>query len=161
MDLGPAAPFSIARAVQAAAESLSLDLKQPSVDLQRAWKQGLLDALQISALDQLWADGIWAGGILTDEPWQWIREVRGQGPFLLFFPSYDSKVVFQAETAADLARILDAVDVAAFSFAVSRSQADFALVKFSEGGLRGFGKVVAWLNRSRIEPFDLDRADAS
>jgi hypothetical protein len=148
--------FSIARAVEAAAQTVSVELRECPVDAQQRWKASVLKSLHLPSLDKLWADGVWEGAVLTDEPWRWIRELRGRGPYVLFFPTDNSKAVFQAESAAELAQVLDAVDVAAFDFGLSRIDGDFALVKFSEGGLRGFGTVVDWLNAGSAEPLDLD-----
>ncbi len=148
--------FSIARSVTEAAQAAAVDLRLCADSSREQWMATLLGRLQLSSLDKLWADGVWAGAVVTTEPWCWIRELQGRGPYLLFFPGDTSREVFQTQTAVELACVLDAVDVAAFDFGVSRAEGDFALVKFSEGGLRGFGKVVDWLNAGKLEPVNID-----
>ncbi|MFZ5438745.1 MAG: hypothetical protein ACOZQL_01990 [Myxococcota bacterium] len=148
--------FSIARPVREAARAGGIALTQCPADLQEKWRSSLLTTLHLSKLDELWADGVWESGIQTNEPWKWIARLRGCGPFVIFFPSNESTVVFLARTAIDAATILDLVNVAAFDFAVSRLVGDFALSKYGEGGLRAFGAVTPWINEDNDALLDLD-----
>ena len=76
--------------------------------------------------------------------------------FYFLFPTRETTSIFQFEETTTLARILDNINVAAFDFAVSRMRGDFALVKFADTGLRGFGLAIDWLNNGTPTPLALD-----
>lgn len=143
------------RAVEAAAEKLSLQLQPLSKAAREAWTRKLLTHFDLSHVNQFWADGERRSACMTDAPWDWIRELKGTGPFVLFFHTDDLLEVFQFDDAADAARLTDTIDIAAYHFGVSRLAADFALVKDREGALCGYGQVRNWLNRGVVEPFRL------